>query len=150
MNIQSKNGLLLIKLLTLNSLLVLCASQDFDFFYFVQQQCTNWLLESCKTTLDQHGYFSTALNLETEIDILKALQNAGIQPNGQTYSLSSIKDAIKGASGYNPWIQCNKDESGNSQLYQIYLCVDSSASAFIECPVFPHGSCGSSIEFPSF
>nr|GEV69125.1 extracellular ribonuclease LE-like [Tanacetum cinerariifolium] len=226
---QSKNGLLLIKLLTLNSLLVLCASQDFDFFYFVQQwpgsycdtkqgccypetgkpasdfgihglwpnrndgsypsNCdssnpfdsskisdlmrqmqSDWPTLSCpsndgltfwghewdkhgtcsKSVLDQHGYFSTALNLKTEIDILKALQNAGIQPNGQTYSLSSIKDAIKGASGYTPWIQCNKDESGNSQLYQIYLCVDSSTSGFIECPVFPHGNCGSSIEFPSF
>ncbi|PWA79817.1 wounding-induced ribonuclease [Artemisia annua] len=63
--------------------------------------------------------------------------------------LSSMKDAINGASGYTPWIGCNKDESGNGQLYQVYSCVDSSASGFIECPISPHGICGSSIEFHS-
>ncbi|XP_071690841.1 extracellular ribonuclease LE-like [Rutidosis leptorrhynchoides] len=229
MKIQSNNVLLLIQFLTLHSLIVLSASQDFDFFYLVQQwpgsycdtqqgccypktgkpaanfgihglwpnrndgsypsNCdssnpfdaskisdltnqmqSDWPTLACpsndgltfwghewdkhgtcsESVLDQHAYFSTALKLKTQIDLLNALQSEGIQANGEKYSLSDIKDAIKGASGYTPWIECNNDSSGNSQLYQIYLCVDSSASGFIECPVFPHGSCASSVEFPSF
>ena len=60
------------------------------------------------------------------------------------------KNAIKGAIGYTPWIECNVDASRNSQLYQVYLCVDTSGLDLIECPVFPKGKCGSEIEFPSF
>jgi ribonuclease T2 len=74
----------------------------------------------------------------------------GIVPNGKFYSLEDIKKAIQDAIGYVPWIECNVDTSGNSQLYQIYLCVDTSGSNLIECPVFPRGKCGSEIEFPSF
>lgn len=43
---QSIKVLLLIKLLTLHSLLVLSASQDFDFFYFVQQVYTPFQFHS--------------------------------------------------------------------------------------------------------
>lgn len=74
----------------------------------------------------------------------------GIQPDGESYSLNSIKAAIKDAIGFTPYIECNVGQSGNSQLYQIYLCVDTSGSNIIECPVLPRGRCGSSIEFPSF
>lgn len=74
----------------------------------------------------------------------------GIEANGESYSLTSIKEAIKEATGFTPFIECNNDSSGNSQLYQVYLCVDTSASNFIECPVFPSGKCDSQIEFPSF
>lgn len=75
----------------------------------------------------------------------------GINPDGSSYGLDQIKDAIKEASGFTPWIECNVDQSGNSQLYQIYLCVDTSGANFIECPAFPHGKkCGSEIEFPTF
>lgn len=76
--------------------------------------------------------------------------DVGIEPNGNTYSLESIKDAIKQGVGYTPFVECNNDSSGNSQLYQIYHCVDNSASKLIECPVFPRGRCGSQIEFPTF
>ncbi|XP_050237200.1 ribonuclease 1 [Mercurialis annua] len=103
-----------------------------------------------ESILDQHGYFKTTLDLKKQVNLLQALQSAGIQPNGDTYSLSSIKSTIQQSIGYNPWIECNTDESGNSQLYQIYLCVDTSASNLIECPVFPHGKCASEIVFPSF
>ncbi|KAJ9554304.1 hypothetical protein OSB04_018349 [Centaurea solstitialis] len=190
MKIQSINPLMLIKLLTLHSLLVLSASQDFDFFYFVQQwpgsycdttkgccypstgkpvadfgihglwpnrndgsypsNCdsnnpfdaskisdltskmqSDWPTLSCpsssgltfwghewdkhgtcsESVLNQHDYFATSLSLKNEIDLLQALEGAGIQPNGQTYSLSSIKSAIKGTTGYTPYIECNNDES---------------------------------------
>ena len=78
------------------------------------------------------------------------VRDTGIEPNGQSYSLKSIKDVIKEGVGYTPYVECNVDTSGNSQLYQIYLCVDRSASTLIECPIFPHGKCGSEIEFPIF
>ncbi|KAL0002729.1 hypothetical protein SO802_016510 [Lithocarpus litseifolius] len=103
-----------------------------------------------ESVLNQHGYFDTALNLKGKTNLLKALKIAGINPDGNSYSLQNIKNAIKGAIGYTPWIECNVDASGNSQLYQIYLCVDTSGSSLIECPVFPNGKCDSEIEFPSF
>jgi len=74
----------------------------------------------------------------------------GINPDGKSYSLESIRDSIKESIGFTPWVECNRDGSGNSQLYQVYLCVDRSGSGLIECPVFPHGKCGAEIEFPSF
>ncbi|TKY69675.1 Pentatricopeptide repeat-containing protein [Spatholobus suberectus] len=103
-----------------------------------------------KSVFKQHDYFEAALNLRQKANLLQALTSAGIQPDGQSYSLSSIKGAIKDAIGYTPFIECNVDSSGNSQLYQVYLCVNTSGSDFLECPVFPRGKCGSNIEFPSF
>ncbi|XP_076884074.1 ribonuclease 1-like [Bidens hawaiensis] len=103
-----------------------------------------------ETIFDQYGYFSTTLGLKNQINLLGALENAGIHPNGSVYSLSSIRDAIKVGSGYTPYIECNKDASGNSQLYQVYMCVSLSSSGFIECPVIPYDRCGNSTEFPSF
>ncbi|XP_076935694.1 ribonuclease 1-like [Bidens hawaiensis] len=103
-----------------------------------------------KSVLDQHDFFSTTLKLKTQINLLGALQDAGIHPNGSEYTMTSIRDAIKGARGYTPWIECNRDVSGNSQLYQIYLCVDSSGSRFIECPVTLAKKCSPSIKFPLF
>ncbi|XP_059447879.1 extracellular ribonuclease LE-like [Corylus avellana] len=226
---KSQYSSILLKLLVLQCLSLLCVSQDFDFFYFVQQwpasycdtqksccypttgkpapdfgihglwpnykdgsypsNCDpdspfnqseisdltstmqkNWPSLACpssnsiafwthewekhgtcsESVLDQHGYFEAALNLKNKANLLQALQTAGIQPDGKVYSLESIKGAIKEAIGYTPWIECNVDDSGNRQLYQIYLCVDTSGSDIIECPVFPNGKCSSEIEFPSF
>ncbi|KAL0336376.1 UNVERIFIED_CONTAM: Extracellular ribonuclease LE [Sesamum radiatum] len=103
-----------------------------------------------ESALDQHGYFKAALNLKSKVDLLQILQSAGINPEGGFYSLSSIRSAIRSGIGYTPGIECNVDEEGNSQLYQIYVCVDTSGSELIECPVFPNGKCTSSVEFPSF
>ncbi|XP_047175408.1 ribonuclease 1-like [Vigna umbellata] len=226
---ESKNSILVKLLLLLHYLSLFCASEDFDFFYFVQQwpgsycdtqknccyptsgkpeadfgihglwpnyndgsypsNCdpnnpfnpsqisdlssslqNNWPTLACpsgdgmtfwshewnkhgtcsESVLKQHDYFEAALSLRQKANILKALTSAGIEPNGGSYSLSSIKGAIKDAIGFTPYIQCNVDSSGNSQLYQVYLCVNNSGSDFIECSVFPHGKCGSDIQFPSF
>ncbi|XP_022878308.1 intracellular ribonuclease LX-like isoform X2 [Olea europaea var. sylvestris] len=215
-----------IQLLVLQYLLILCALQDFDFFYFVQQwpasycdsrhsccypktgkpaedfsihglwpnynngkwpsNCDrknsfnqsevsdlvsrmqkDWPTLACPsgdgfkfwshegdkhgtcTTLDQHTYFQSALDLKKKANLLQVLKNAGIQP-GKFYSLESVKQAIEEGIGYAPSIECNVDSSGNNQLFQVYLCVNTSASNFIKCPVFPHERCGSEIEFPSF
>lgn len=75
---------------------------------------------------------------------------AGIQANGESYALGDIKDAITDALGVTPWIECNVDSSGNSQLYQVFICIDTSGKNIIECPVLPSGKCGSSIKFPEF
>ncbi|GMI99894.1 RIBONUCLEASE 1, ribonuclease 1 [Hibiscus trionum] len=218
-------------LLVLHYLAVVCISQDFDFFYFVQQwpgsycdsdknsccypttgkpaadfgihglwpnynnssypqncdptnpfdeseisdlisnMSMNWPTLACpsssgetfwshewdkhgtcsESVFDQHGYFETALGLKQQTNLLQALETAGIKPGEGTHSLENIKDAIKKATGHTPWIECNQDSSGNSQLYQVYLCLDNAGSSLIECPVFPKGGkCRSEIEFPSF
>uniref|UniRef100_A0A7N0UJB8 Uncharacterized protein n=1 Tax=Kalanchoe fedtschenkoi TaxID=63787 RepID=A0A7N0UJB8_KALFE len=103
-----------------------------------------------ESTLDQHSYFEAALALKTKSSLLQALTSAGIKPNDESYSLGDIKDAIKQGAGFEPFIECNVDSSGNSQLYQVYLCVDTSGSDLIDCPTFPRGRCGSQIQFPSF
>ncbi|XP_057949351.1 extracellular ribonuclease LE-like [Malania oleifera] len=102
-----------------------------------------------ESVLDQHAYFDAALALKSKADLLHALATAGIQP-GSSYRINSITGAIKSAIGFTPGIECNVDDSGNTQLYQVYLCVDTSASNFINCPVLPRGRCSSTVEFPSF
>ncbi|CAN1794390.1 Ribonuclease 3, partial [Linum perenne] len=79
-----------------------------------------------ESEMGQHEYFEAALKLE------------------------SIVDAIKEGTGFKAYIECNVDSSRNSQLYQVYMCVDTSGSEFIECPILPKGRCGSSIQFPRF
>lgn len=111
-----------------------------------------WLKHGTCSALNQHAYFQTALDFKTKSNLLQNLNNAGIKPrNGEHYSVESIKNAIEEGVGHTPFIECNVDSQGNHQLYQVYLCVDSSASNFIDCPIFPHGGkCGSKIEFPPF
>ncbi|KAF7809117.1 extracellular ribonuclease LE-like [Senna tora] len=100
--------------------------------------------------LDQHAYFQHTLDLKDQIDLLQILQDAGIKPDGSFYNVSSIEEAIEKGSGYFPGIRCNFDASRNSQLLEIYLCVDKSATRFIDCPILPHSNCPSQVEFPTF
>lgn len=74
----------------------------------------------------------------------------GIRPDDRVYSLGSISDVITSAIGYEPGIECNADASGNSQLYQIHMCADTSGSRIIECPGMPNFKCASRVKFPSF
>lgn len=100
---------------------------------------------------NEHGYFQTALHLRDQLRVLDALASAGVSPDGGYYTLSAIKGAIQQGTGFEPFVECNRDESGNSQLYQLYFCVDANASGFVECPVQPGGRpCGNRIEFPTF
>ncbi|KAF7137911.1 hypothetical protein RHSIM_Rhsim07G0238000 [Rhododendron simsii] len=94
-------------------------------------------------TLKRNSIFYKIWCLETETEI---------NPDGGSYSLSSIQGAINDAIGSTPWIECNVDESGNSQLFQVYICVDTSGLNIIQCPIMPNsGKCGSNtIEFPTF
>ena len=103
-----------------------------------------------ESELDQKEYFEAAIKLKEKANLLKLLNDAGIEANDEFYSLESIREAIQKGVGYTPGIQCNKDSGGHSQLYQVYLCVDTSGSEFIKCPVLPRGKCSSSIQFSKF
>ncbi|XP_027347581.1 ribonuclease 1-like [Abrus precatorius] len=105
-----------------------------------------------ESILDQHAYFEASLNLKDRINLLQILHDNGIKPDGNLYSVSNITRAIKEATGFGPGITCNTDPSGTRQLIEIYLCVDKSASNFIECPILPKGirSCAENVEFPIF
>ncbi|KAF3431467.1 hypothetical protein FNV43_RR26198 [Rhamnella rubrinervis] len=70
-----------------------------------------------ESVLDQHGYFEAALSIkEHSVNLLQILQSAGIQPDGKSYNLESIREAIKKGSGFSPVIECNVNASGNYQL----------------------------------
>jgi ribonuclease T2 len=100
---------------------------------------------------DEHGYFQAALRLRDQLGVLGALTSAGVKPDGGYYTLSQIKGAIRQGTGFEPYVECNRDEAGNSQLYQLYFCVDAAGDSFVDCPVLPSGRpCGNRIEFPAF
>ncbi|XP_061374438.1 extracellular ribonuclease LE-like [Gastrolobium bilobum] len=226
---ESKGSILIKLMLLLQYLSVLCVSQNFDFFFFVQQwpgsacntqqgccypttgkppadfaisglfpsnndgsypyNCdtnnpfqqsqisdlrsnlqSNWpsllcpssdgsytwsaawdIFGTCsESVFNQHDYFAAALNRKDHADLFQAL--FGVQPHGASVDLDSMKGTIKDSVGFNSFIECNVDSSGNSQLYQIYLCVDTSGSYFMDCPVSPKNvvECGSTFLIPSF
>jgi ribonuclease T2 len=100
---------------------------------------------------DEHSYFQAALRLRDSLGVLRALTAAGVNPDGGYYTLDQIKDAISQGTGFEPYVECNRDESGNSQLYQLYFCVNAAGDSLVECPVLPRGRpCGKKIEFPAF
>ncbi|CAH9117010.1 unnamed protein product [Cuscuta europaea] len=103
-----------------------------------------------QSVLTQRSYFESALKLKNQIGLLHLLQKAGIQPDGRTYSLGDIEQAALDGFGHEVGIECNTDANGESQLYQVLICVDPSASRVIECPGLPNGHCSSTIKFPSF
>ncbi|KAJ7547134.1 hypothetical protein O6H91_08G071100 [Diphasiastrum complanatum] len=103
-----------------------------------------------ESTLDQHAYFQAAIRLRERIDLLGALQSAGIHPDGGRYSLRSIVHALEQAIGHTPAVECNRDAYGNTQLYEVYICVATDGSTLIPCSVFPQSSCSSYVVFPSF
>ncbi|KAJ4961113.1 hypothetical protein NE237_021023 [Protea cynaroides] len=124
-----------------------CPSSNGDKFW-----AHEWMKHgSCAESIfDEHGYFQAALNLRKQVNLLQALESAGIKPDGRFYSVEKIKEAITEAIGFTPGIDCNVDTSKNHQLYQVFLCVDTSGTKLIECPVAQSSRCGSKIEFPSF
>ncbi|GLT61104.1 hypothetical protein SLA2020_338330 [Shorea laevis] len=103
-----------------------------------------------ESELDQRDYFEAALKLKQKVNLLQILKKADINPDDGFYSLDSIVEAIKEATGHTPGIECNKDSAGNSQLYQIFVCVDTSGADIIECPVLPKGRCASNLQFAKF
>ncbi|KAL0372466.1 UNVERIFIED_CONTAM: Extracellular ribonuclease LE [Sesamum calycinum] len=103
-----------------------------------------------ESVLDQHSYFEAALNIKNKVNLLKVLEDAGIQPNDNLYKSSEIRAAIKAGIGYTPAITCNTDLSKNRQLLEIYLCVDASGKDLIECPKLPNSCKNRLFSFRSF
>lgn len=76
---------------------------------------------------------------------------AGIIPDGSLYKVDDIRSAMATVlNGHLPGIECNKDQSGRIQLYQVYICVDVDGSTLIECPILPRNECKGKVEFPVF
>ncbi|XP_057530703.1 ribonuclease 1-like [Amaranthus tricolor] len=105
---------------------------------------------TCSLFSTQQQYFQAGLNLKDQTNLLQTLKDAGIEPNDEFYNVEDMKEAIKEKIGYYPWIECNRDSDGNSQLYQVYICVDTNGKDLIECPVLPRGNCASRVQFPKF
>lgn len=100
--------------------------------------------------LNQHDYFQAALDLKDQTNLLQALKDAGIEPSDdEFYNIEDVKEAMKNSIGNYPWVECNHDTDGNSQIYQVYICVDTNGKDLIKCPVLPHGNCGPKVRFPA-
>lgn len=103
-----------------------------------------------ESVLDQHSYFKSALNLKDKVKLLQTLRNAGIKPDGKLYSIDRVMEAIRAEIGYYPGVKCNSDKSGKMQLHEMYICVDTLATKFVECPGLPNFRCTSNIKFAAF
>ena len=105
-----------------------------------------------KSILSEMAYFKAVAHLKNKINILQVLAKAGIRPNNKFYSLKSIKKAIARATGFHPWVMCNHNAEGKSQIWQITLCVDRTGTRLINCPYIPkgRGSCAAKILFPYY
>eukprot|EP01027_Heterolobosea_sp_BB2_P009901 GEZU01014578.1.p2 GENE.GEZU01014578.1~~GEZU01014578.1.p2 ORF type:complete len:165 (+),score=67.79 GEZU01014578.1:109-603(+) len=141
------------------------ASEDFWQHEYEKHAC-------CATQIfdTEYDFFDFVLTLRQKIDLLSALQAAGIDPtdDGTTYSVSSIAYAIKDQLGVSPLVFCSDSSSSSSAYYQqggtkqygtkmvdsIWLAV----STELEVTDFPKGiwidtGCDSGSEqvvFPSF
>ncbi|PSS35144.1 Intracellular ribonuclease [Actinidia chinensis var. chinensis] len=99
--------------------------------------------------LNQHAYFEAALRLKSQVNLLKILDNAGIQANGRFYDAGmGVEEAIRMGVGYMPGLWCNEDKTGNSQLYQVVVCGDIKGTRIIDCPGIPMR--GSAVNQSSF
>ena len=106
-----------------------------------------------KSVLSETAYFQAAINLKNKVNILQALAKAGITPNNQMYPLKAIKKAIARATGgFHPWVDCNHDAQGKSQIWQVSMCVDKSGTRLVNCPFLPKGRgvCAARVKFPSY
>ncbi|KMT07056.1 hypothetical protein BVRB_6g153850 [Beta vulgaris subsp. vulgaris] len=105
---------------------------------------------TCSFFSNQQDYFQAGLDLKDKTNLLQALKDEEIEPNDEFYNVEDMKEAIKKKIGFYPWIECNHDSDDNSQLYQVYICVDTNGKDLIKCPVLPRGNCASRVQFPKF
>ncbi|CAL5061467.1 unnamed protein product [Urochloa decumbens] len=111
-----------------------------------------WKKHGTCSNLEQHDYFARALALKAAHNLTAILAGAGIVPSDtETYSLSSVSDAIAQATGHTANVECNRDADGNAQLFQVYQCVDKEGKQLIDCPLSMATKCGGdSIKLPVF
>lgn len=129
----------------------------------------NWATLSCKNTdsvtfwshewekhgtcsnMDQHTYFAAALRFKARFNLTRILLDAGIAPSDdRTYFLSSIRDAIGEATGSAPSVACSRNADGETQLSEVYQCVDRTGTRPVDCLVPVQGRCNDRVKFPAF
>ncbi|PAN14992.1 hypothetical protein PAHAL_2G456700 [Panicum hallii] len=124
-----------------------CRSGDsFEFWSY------EWKKHGTCSNLRPHDYFARALALKEAHNLTAILAAAGIVPSDtETYSLSSVSDAIAAATGATANLQCNRDKDGQTQLYQVFQCVDREAKKLIDCPLHMRSRCsGDRVKLPLF
>ncbi|KAF8668832.1 hypothetical protein HU200_052033 [Digitaria exilis] len=101
-----------------------------------------WKKHGTCSNLEPHDYFARALALKAAHNLTEILSGAGIVPSATaTYSLDSLSDAIAKGIGFKANIECNRDADGESQLYQVYQCVDKEGKNLIDCPLHMRSKC---------
>lgn len=96
---------------------------------------------------DEFNYFSKALELKRNVDILQFLESAGIS---RPYESSAISEAIVNGTGRRPRLSCSMD----NELLEISVCYNLDL-AYIDCPPQllnnPRNKCevGFTFRFPS-
>ncbi|TVU37733.1 hypothetical protein EJB05_11082 [Eragrostis curvula] len=119
--------------------------RSFDFW------SQEWMKHGTCSNLGQHEYFAASLALKAKHNLSAILAGAGIVPSDtETYFLSSIRDAIAEGTGAKANLECNRDADGESQLYQVYQCVDKAGKKLIDCPLSMNSKCRDRVKLPVF
>ncbi|KAF7014646.1 unnamed protein product [Triticum aestivum] len=124
-----------------------CRSNDSTAFWSHE-----WSRHGTCSNMDQHAYFLAALRYKARFNLTRILLDSGIVPSEErTYCVGSIRDAIGEATGSAPGIECNRNARNETQLYQVYQCVDLAGTGPIPCPAVPmQGRCTDQVKFPAF
>ncbi|GJN33189.1 hypothetical protein PR202_gb21759 [Eleusine coracana subsp. coracana] len=108
-----------------------------------------WKKHGTCSNLDQHDYFAAALALKAQHNLTAILAGAGIAPSDdQTYFLSGIRDAIAEGTGFKANVECNRNADGETQLFQVYQCVDKTGKKLIDCPLSMNSKCSDKVKLP--
>ena len=91
-----------------------------------------------ENTFNEHGYFSKALKVKKNVDILGYLDDGGIKPLPPkvVYRRSDIMDVIEhgghkfNGTGHKPRLWCSED----NKLLEISVCYDSDLAHIMDCP----------------
>ncbi|KAL6657015.1 hypothetical protein ACP70R_004795 [Stipagrostis hirtigluma subsp. patula] len=113
-----------------------------------------WLRHGTCSNMSQRQYFQAALDFKARFNLTAILRDAGIVPSETTtYNVSSIRDAVRDATGSTPKVQCNS-HANEPQLYQVYQCVGRDGRTPVACPKTAHeddGGCTHGVvKFPVF
>jgi ribonuclease T2 len=110
-----------------------------------------WKKHGTCSNLDQHEYFEAALALKARHNLTAILADAGVVPSDtETYSVSSISDAVAEGTGFTANLECNRNADGDAQLFQVYQCVDRTGRSLIDCPLSMNSKCTDQVKLPVF
>ncbi|EFA82171.1 ribonuclease T2 [Heterostelium album PN500] len=91
-----------------------------------------------------HDYFAAGLKVYNAYNISSSLADHGIVPsNTQSYSITSITNALINSLGNTPLLQCQ-----NGQLSTVALCITKDLE-LMDCPALDGWSCSGSTIIPS-